>query len=199
MMESAHQDLAANPSATSTRTLKLPRLDRSVGSRSARLFLDGPIRDWENISHPGIARCVRFIALNFHRPIRVTDLEQLSGLSQRGFIKAFQRHTGMCPGQLLIQLRIELAKRLLAGAEVTLAELALACGFRRMNSFSVTFRQEVGMSPMQFHRQAGQTTKFQSPHPPIEMYAQVSDLERTGPRRAGVAPGSIECQPGRRR
>ena len=165
MMESAHQGLAANPNSTSARTLKLPRLDRSVGSRSARLFLDGPIRGWENIPHAGIARCVRFIALNFHRPIRVTDLEQLSGLSQRGFIKAFQNHTGMCPGQLLIQLRIDLAKRILAGQDLTLAELALACGFRRMNSFAVTFRQEVGLSPMQFRRQASRSMEFQSPFP----------------------------------
>jgi len=153
-MENPHHGLAV----ASTKTNRLPRQDRSGGSRSERLCLDGSVRDWKNIPHAGIARCVRFIALNFHRPIKVADLAQLSGLSRRGFIKAFQRHTGNCPGQLLIQLRIELAKRLLTGSEVTLAELALACGFRRMNSFSVTFRQEVGLSPMQFRRQASQAT-----------------------------------------
>lgn len=194
MMENPHQGLAV----ASTKTNRLPRQDRSGGSRSEQLCLDGSVRDWKNIPHAGIARCVRFIALNFHRPIKVTDLAQLSGLSRRGFIKAFQRHTGNCPGRLLIQLRIELAKRLLTGSELTLAELALACGFRRMNSFSVTFRQEVGLSPMQFRHQSSQLAEFHSTHRAREFSAG-SALEAFVPSRAGAASDSIEYRTVRRR
>ena len=105
------------------------------------------------ISHAGIARSLRFLALNFHRPIRVSDLRRRAGLSPRGFIKAFKRHTGFRPGQLLIRLRIDLAKRLLAEQRLSVAELAEACGFRRMNSFVVTFRREIGVAPMQYQRE----------------------------------------------
>lgn len=106
-----------------------------------------------NISHAGIARSLRFLAANFHRPIRVSDLRRRSGLSPRGFIKAFKQHTGIRPGQLLIRLRIDLAKRLLAGPRLSVAELAGACGFRRINSFVVTFRRETGVAPMRYQRE----------------------------------------------
>lgn len=110
------------------------------------LIIEKPIR------HACIARSVRYMTQNFHRPIKVADLVKRSGLSPRGFMKAFQRHAGVSPGQLLRRLRIEWAKGMLIERKVTLAELTEACGFRRLNSFEVTFRREVGMSPMQFRR-----------------------------------------------
>lgn len=104
----------------------------------------------EPISHAGVARSLRYIQQNYQRPIRVADLVKLSGLSPRGYMKAFQRHTGLPPGKLLRRLRIEWAKGLLLERKHTLAELTEACGFKRLNSFAVTFRREVGMSPMQY-------------------------------------------------
>lgn len=105
------------------------------------------------IPHAGIARSLRFLALNFHQSIRVPDLRRRSGLSPRGFIKAFKRHTGFRPSQLLICLRINLAKHLLAEQRLSVTELARACGFRRMNSFVVTFRRETGVAPMRYQRE----------------------------------------------
>lgn len=108
------------------------------------------------ISHAGIAQSLRYMTQNFHRPIRVADLVKRSGLSPRGYMKAFQRHTGLPPGKLLRRLRIEWAKGLLIERRITLAELTEACGFRRLNSFEVTFRREVGMSPMQYRLRRNQ-------------------------------------------
>lgn len=131
----------------------LPRR-RSACSQFSGSCLAGPVLDWI-IPHAGVARSLRFLALNFHQPIQVSDLRRPSGLSPRGFIKAFKQHTGFRPGQLLIRLRIDLAKRLLAEHHLSGAELAGACGFRRLNSFVVTFRQETGLAPMQYQRQRG--------------------------------------------
>jgi transcriptional regulator GlxA family with amidase domain len=106
----------------------------------------------KRIPHACIARSLRYMTQNFHRPITVADLVKRSGLSPRGYMKAFQRHAGVPPGKLLRRLRIEWAKGMLIERKATLAELTEACGFRRLNSFEVTFRREVGMSPMQYRR-----------------------------------------------
>lgn len=104
------------------------------------------------IEHAGIARSVRFMARNFHTPIRVADLMVVAGLSRRGFLKSFRKHTGCAPGEWLRRMRIEHAKRLLAGRDVSLVELAAAAGFRKTNSFSVAFKRVTGMAPMKYQQ-----------------------------------------------
>lgn len=107
----------------------------------------------QTIPHEGIARSVRFISQNYFRPIRVSDLEKIGGLSRRGFLKAFRKHTGVSPARVLRQLRVERAKQLLVETDLSLHQLAAQCGFRSVNSFSVAFRHVAGVAPKQFQRQ----------------------------------------------
>jgi transcriptional regulator GlxA family with amidase domain len=107
-----------------------------------------------DIKHAGIARSVRFMARHFFTPIRVTDLMMVAGLSRRGFLKSFQKHVGDSPGNLLRRMRIEYSKRLLADGDRTLADVATASGFRKVNSFYVAFRSLAGVAPRKFQRQA---------------------------------------------
>jgi len=102
------------------------------------------------IEHAGIARSVRFMVKHFRRPIRVTDLMVVAGLSRRGFLKSFRKHTGCAPGEVLRLMRIEHAKRLLVERDLTLLELAAAVGFRKTNSFCVAFRSVTGHAPMKY-------------------------------------------------
>ena len=69
-------------------------------------------------SHAGIARSLQFMAANFTRPIRVTDLDKVAGLSRRGLHKAFRKHTGFGPGQLLRQFRINRARQILEDGDL---------------------------------------------------------------------------------
>ena len=107
-----------------------------------------------SVAHPGVARTLRFMAQNFHHPIQVQDLTEMAGLSRRGFFKAFLRHTGIRPAQVLRQYRIGLAQQLLQDSELSLAEVAAQCGYRSVNSFWVSFRQVTGVSPGQYRKSA---------------------------------------------
>ena len=111
------------------------------------------IRQDAIIEHAGIARSVRFMVRHFHRPINVTDLMVVAGLSRRGFLKSFRKHTGRAPGAVLRLMRIEHAKRLLADHDLAPEEVAVASGFRKTNSFYVTFRNVTGFSPMNYQLQ----------------------------------------------
>lgn len=95
------------------------------------------------------------MAMNFCRPINVSDLVNVSGLSRRGFHKAFLMHTGLCPGEALRNLRVERAKRLLITQDLNVVDIAFRCGYRSANSFWVSFRQSTGVAPGAFQQQAG--------------------------------------------
>jgi len=100
--------------------------------------------------HPGINNCLDFVARNFRRPIQLKHLAKASGLSRRGFVKAFNKHVGEKPGVLLRTVRLEHAKRLLMEQDLNSADIARQCGFRSHNTFAVAFQRDIGMAPKQF-------------------------------------------------
>jgi len=90
------------------------------------------------------------MARNWQRPITVSNLRISSGMSRRGFLKAFSRHTGRLPGRELRRLRIEHAQRLLIRSKHNLSSISRQCGFRSTNSFWVAFRRFTGLPPQKF-------------------------------------------------
>lgn len=102
------------------------------------------------VNHKGVANSLRFIWAHAHEPITVQDLVAVAGMSRRGLHKAFIEHIGRTPGEELLRVRIERAKRLLAESEQKLDVLATMCGYQNANSFYMAFKKHVGMSPKEY-------------------------------------------------
>ncbi len=94
-----------------------------------------------------------FIVENLAEDISLDDLAELTGLTCKHFSRAFKQSTGLPPHQYVISQRIEAAKRCLANATASLAEIALACGFTDQSQFTATFRQAVGVPPGAWRRE----------------------------------------------
>lgn len=105
------------------------------------------------VKHAGINKCLDFMANNFCAPIQLKDLVKVSGLSRRGFGKAFRRCLGANPGAFLRSIRIGYAKRLLIEHDLLLKQVAKKCGYRSENTFCVAFQRTVGVPPKKFQRQ----------------------------------------------
>lgn len=105
-------------------------------------------------NHKALSRSLQFMARNYTRPIQISDVVKASGMSRRGFMKAFSQHVGRTPGLFLRQARIEFAKRLLMEQDLPLKSIAPVIGFCSENTFCVAFRRETGMAPKKFQRQA---------------------------------------------
>jgi transcriptional regulator GlxA family with amidase domain len=105
------------------------------------------------IVHLQIARSLRYLEKNWHRPINVGDLFKAARMSRRGFVKAFTKHLGRSPSQQLEQLRMEHARQLILRPGHTLKQTASSCGYRSINSFLVAFRRFNGMNPTRYLRE----------------------------------------------
>lgn len=110
------------------------------------------------VNHKAVANSLRFIWAHAHEPITVKDLIAIAGMSRRGLHKAFLEHIGRTPGEELVRVRIERAKRLLAESEQKLDVLATMCGYHNANSFYMAFKKHVGMSPKQYRASLAQIT-----------------------------------------
>jgi AraC family transcriptional regulator len=85
--------------------------------------------------------------------IGLADLAELTGLSVAHFCRAFKRSTGRTPYQSLIELRMQDAQRLLSETNLSIAEVALSCGYDQPSHFAKLFRRSTGLPPAQWRRQ----------------------------------------------
>jgi AraC family transcriptional regulator len=84
--------------------------------------------------------------------LTTTDLASACSLSDRHFARCFRACYGISVHQRLIQLRIEHAKRLLAGSGNSLVEVALQAGFCDQAAFTRTFRRIERVTPAWWRR-----------------------------------------------
>ena len=105
------------------------------------------------VNHPGLAKCLKYIGENYRKPLSMEDLAKVAGLSRAGLFKAFNQKLGRTPGDELLRVRMDNAKRLLLQSKKKMDEIAELAGYQNPNSFWVAFKQSMGMSPRRFRKQ----------------------------------------------
>lgn len=116
------------------------------GMRAARRVPKGGLAPWQE------RRAKELLASDLSGKMTLATLAAECELSVRHFSRAFRQSTGVPPHRWLSKLRIERAKELLRRPDLTLADLALACGFSDQSHFTRTFSAVVGVSPGHWRR-----------------------------------------------
>jgi len=75
-----------------------------------------------------------------------------SGYSRNHFCRMFRAATGKSPHHYLLDLRLKKAESLLVNRELSLIDIAFACGFSSHAHFSSAFRSRFGLSPTAYRR-----------------------------------------------
>ena len=99
------------------------------------------------LSHPQASRAV---AAMLHEPGRAWTLDELAGLanaSRASLVRIFQKTAQLAPLAFLSEVRLELARRKLAGSTRSLAEIAAETGYQSESAFSRAFHQRHGIRP----------------------------------------------------
>lgn len=96
-----------------------------------------------------------FIEANLDRPIRLSDLADVAGLSVFHFVHVFKLATGSTPYHYLCARRIAYSCRLLAEDRLDIVEIAGACGFSSQSHFTSAFTKAMGISPGRYRRTMG--------------------------------------------
>lgn len=91
-----------------------------------------------------------WLAREAHRPLRITELAERSGVSSRSVERAFLR-TGCTALEYLRGVRLESARRMLAdpARTTTVADAAVAAGFTHLSRFAADYRRRFGELPSQ--------------------------------------------------
>jgi AraC-like DNA-binding protein len=84
--------------------------------------------------------------------VRIGDVARSCRLSFRHFVTAFTNTVGISPYRWFLERRIARAKQLLSHSELTLAEIALDCGFSDQSHFTKAFSRIAGTTPGSWRR-----------------------------------------------
>jgi len=141
-------------------TIELERARRQIDELKAKLQLqNGALRDGVSIPRGGLApwqarRAKELLNANLDGKLPLSQLAEKCGLSTRHFARAFRQSTGVPPHRWLLSRRVDRAKDLLRDPALSLAEVALACGFADQSHFTRMFTTLVGLSPGLWRRMA---------------------------------------------
>lgn len=102
-----------------------------------------------------LKRIKEFVGVHISKGIGISELANLVELSQFHFIRAFKSSVGLSPYQYVLSARIGVAKELLSKRDLSIADVALAVGFRDASQLNRVFRKLVGVTPTAFRRESG--------------------------------------------
>lgn len=91
---------------------------------------------------------------NLKGDLSILDVARACNLSRGYFIQAFRETTGVTPYKWLQDQRISLTCELLRTSEMSLSEVATACGFADQSHFTRAFTHAVGTTPGLWRRSA---------------------------------------------
>lgn len=97
-----------------------------------------------------LAAAIRAIHANPAHNWTVAELAKAAALSRSSFFVRFREAVGVAPMVYLLTWRMALAKNLLRGKSMAVAEVAERVGYRSASAFSVAFSRYVGQPPAWF-------------------------------------------------
>ena len=158
---------AANPEAddemveTNNRYLKKIEDSKTVEEVIDSLSLiigriSGKIFSFHGIRHASALRkAERFIWEHYTRKISLQEVATVSGLSAPYFSTVFKDEMGENLSDYLNRLRVEKASAMLRETELSINEIAAACGFEDQSWFSKIFKSFTGFSPGKYRENGG--------------------------------------------
>jgi AraC family transcriptional regulator len=130
--------------------LHLVRHHSSLGHRSKRKTERGG-----GSSKRALGRATDYVNDNLPRKLTLADMAGAARMSPYHFARSFKAATGLSPHRYVIQRRVERAKALLTGTDLTIFEVAKAVGFANQSHLAFHVGRLLGASPKTLRLEAG--------------------------------------------
>lgn len=96
---------------------------------------------------PRLAQAIAIMRASVECPMPTPEIGAKVGVSARQLERLFGKHLGTTPKKYMLGLRLERARALLVQTEMSVVEIALACGFENAGHFARVYRSAYGVSP----------------------------------------------------
>ena len=97
--------------------------------------------------HPKLVGIIEEMEENLEEPLSPSILAKQAGLSTRQLERLFRRYLDRSPKRYYLELRLKKARSLLLQTDMSVINVALACGFSSPSHFSKCYRAFYGRTP----------------------------------------------------
>ena len=99
---------------------------------------------------------------NLEEPLHILDIVQLTGVSQRKLERIFKTYTGLSPVRYYIDVRLDRARGLVTQTQLSIVEIAAACGFNSSENFSRAYKKRFELAPTKDRKEGRVPFHFRS-------------------------------------
>ncbi len=99
------------------------------------------------VRHPKLSKVIQIMEQNIEEPISPSILAKDVGMSTRQLERLFRRYLNRSPKRYYMELRLQKARNLLMQTDMSVINVALACGFASPSHFSKCYRAHYDTTP----------------------------------------------------
>ena len=99
------------------------------------------------VRHPKLSKVIQMMEINIEEPISPSILAKDVGMSTRQLERLFRRYLDRSPKRYYMELRLQKARNLLMQTDMSVINVALACGFASPSHFSKCYRDHYETTP----------------------------------------------------
>ena len=99
------------------------------------------------VRHPKLSTVIQMMEANIEEPISPSILAKDVGMSTRQLERLFRRYLNRSPKRYYMELRLQKARNLLLQTDMSVINVALACGFASPSHFSKCYRAQYDTTP----------------------------------------------------
>lgn len=99
------------------------------------------------VRHPKLGRVIQEMEANIEEPISPSILARDVDMSTRQLERLFRRYLNRSPKRYYMELRLQKARNLLMQTDMSVINVALACGFTSPSHFSKCYRAQYQTTP----------------------------------------------------
>lgn len=125
------------------------KVPSDIGTLKCRTFIES-----KQIKQDLVIRMLEYIGMNYMKDIRLLETAAIFKVTPVYASNLFKKTTGVTFISYIQQLRIEIAKQLLATGEYKINEVSFFVGYSNLTYFGRVFRAVTGLTPNDYVREA---------------------------------------------
>ncbi len=110
------------------------------------------------VRHPKLSSVIQMMESNIEEPKSPSLLAKEVGMSTRQLERLFRRYLNRSPKRYYMELRLQKARNLLMQTDMSVINVALACGFASPSHFSKCYRGQYNITP--YRERGAQATRL---------------------------------------
>ncbi len=131
-------------SLASALAITLIRNHSSLGRTAKRKAAD---EHTGGLSRRALKAAIDYVGDNLQKDLTLAEIAGAACMSPYHFSRLFKQSTGLTPHQYVIERRVQRAKELLGGTALSIAEIALLCGFANQSHLNRHFKRLLSINP----------------------------------------------------